>query len=111
MGRDVMTWLLEADPVPRERPVVAWRHDAGGGITLQLYGVTWENPRTTYLKNLQVSQTQISPLLNVSPGGLRRIGGASGVLRGSCDLGETICGPGVGCAIESRRKTKERQAL
>lgn len=30
-GRDIMTRLLEEDPVPRERPVVAWCHDAGGG--------------------------------------------------------------------------------
>jgi hypothetical protein len=44
-GRDTGAWLLEEDPADTAQPVVAWRHSPGGGITLQLYVMTWENPR------------------------------------------------------------------
>ena len=44
-GRDTLAWLLEDEPQAPDRASVAWRSDAGGGITLQLYEFSWDNPR------------------------------------------------------------------
>ena len=41
----VLAHLLEDETQAPDRAKVAWRSDAGGGITLQLYRFTWENPR------------------------------------------------------------------
>ena len=44
-GRDIQAWLLEEDPPAQVQPPIAWRTNAGGGITLQLCRFTWENSR------------------------------------------------------------------
>ena len=65
-GRDIQAWLLEEDPPTKVQPPIAWRTNAGGGITLQLCRFTWENPRPdVVIKNLDFAskETKAAPFL------------------------------------------------
>lgn len=44
-GRDTGAFLLEEDPADSAQPLVAWRHTTPNALTLQLYKMTWANPR------------------------------------------------------------------
>jgi len=65
-NRDTGAWLLEEDPVDAAQPLVAWRHATSGGITLQLYKMSWINPRPgVAIESLDFisRMTQAAPLL------------------------------------------------